>query len=129
MEENKTMETPKENQVQEQTPKKSDKMSNMIIVVLIFLILVVLAILFGYQYLNKENVTTKETDNKVTTQNTQESTDKKEIAAEEESATQPETETTKKPVQADIDKSLQSLDSLDLSGIENDYGEDSLEDL
>ncbi len=117
-----TIETSKQN-----TPK-SDKGFNAVIIVLLVLIVVVLGAVVGYQFLKKSggNVTTT---GQTTT--TQESTAPQDNTITPGSATQdtgtaPTTVTTVKP---DIDGDVKALDKLDLSGVENDYGDSSLSDL
>jgi flagellar basal body-associated protein FliL len=118
--------------------KKSDKTTNLIIVVLLLLIFVVLGVLIGYQMLFKKGdagtgtesstgQTTVQTETSggtgTTTTGTQTTT-----ADQTTGQTSGQTGTTQ-TVKADIDGDLKTLDSLDLSGIENEYGEDSLGDL
>lgn len=98
--------------------KKSDKTTNTIIIILLLLIFVVLGVLVGYQMIFKKTATDTGTEKTTTTETTTGS----------ETTTQDQTGTIQSTT-ANIDADLNSLDGLDLSTIENDYGEDSLGDL
>ncbi len=102
----------------------SEKVTNVSLAV----VALILVGLITYLVMNSKS-TTKETivttqDNKVETQKAE---NKKEEATESNKTTTTTTTTTGTKV--NIDKDLESLDSLDLSGVENDYGDNSISDL
>lgn len=104
---------------------------------LVFVLLSLVIILIGalvYMYLNQNNQPSESL--------TQDRDQVTEMQLEEDSALTEEetaddtplqtgstTEDTAKANKADIDEDLKSFDSLDLSGVENDYREDSISDL
>jgi predicted PurR-regulated permease PerM len=108
---NQPVEAPKEN------TQKSNKLVNTVMIVLLILIILVLGIFIGYQLLKKSGGNAVEI---VTT--TGQTTTRTQTTTEEDTGT---SDTTK----SDIDGDMKNLDKLDLSGIENDYGEDQLSDL
>jgi flagellar basal body-associated protein FliL len=123
---NQTIETPKQN------IQKSDKLTNTVIIVLLILIIVALGIVIGYQFLKKNGGSVPEavtTTGQTTT--TQESTSPQDNTVTSGPAIQNTgtAATTGITVKPDIDGDLKTLDKLDLSGVENDYGDSSLSDL
>jgi len=99
------------------------------LIVLLILIVLVFGILIGYQLLKKSGGNVTETVTTTSQKTAQESTAPQDNTGTNEQTTQnPETNTTT-VVKTDIDGDLKTLDKLDLSGIENDYGEDQLSDL
>ena len=128
------MDTPiqevKETPQSQATPvKKSDKTSTIIIVALLTLIFVVLGMLVTYQLIKPKfsmGEPKQETGQETTLKDTVKVEEEKSDATTESKAGDSKNTTaTNTP---DIDKDLESLDELDLSGIENDYAEDQLGD-
>lgn len=126
---NQTIEAPREEKQETEGKQKTDKLINTVMIVVLILIILLLGIFIGYQFLKKNsgsaagNVTTtseKTTQEPAAPQNNGE--------INEQTTPGPQTGATA-AVKADIDKDLETLDKLDLSGIENDYGEDQLSDL
>jgi len=122
--------------MEENKEQKLDKGTNTIIIVLLILIIVVLGVLAGYQFLKKGTVVT-ETGNTSDQTTTQEETTTQVETGVADQTTQNQglgagtgqSTGTGTTIKADIDGDLKTLDKLDLSGIENDYGEDQLSDL
>jgi flagellar basal body-associated protein FliL len=122
------------NQTIKQETQKSDKGINTIIIVLLVLIIVVLGVLARYQFLKKGTVVTEpgNTSGQTPTQEettTQEETDVVDQTTQNQGQGSGQSIGTGTAIKADIDGDLKTLDKLDLSGIENDYGEDQLSDL
>jgi uncharacterized protein HemX len=116
-----------------QDTQKPDRETNPAIVGLLVLIIIILGILIGYQFLKKGNVitTTKKTIGQTTTQET--TTAQEDLGTIGQTTQQDQSAGqnagTDGTIKSNIDADLKTLDELDLSGIENDYGEDQLSDL
>lgn len=93
---------------------------------ILIVVILVLGVAAAYMYIKpKDNGMPKE-ENKITEEKKEDTT----LTQDQTTGTQPNTETgTTGTTTADIDGDLKSIDSLDLSGIENDYSEDNINDL
>lgn len=129
---NQTIETQQTAETPKQNVKKSDKTANTVMIALLVLIILLLGALIGYQFLRKSGGGTIEPGKTTGQTTTQESTAPQgniDTTGQVGQNTQTDTTTTGTTVKPDIDGDLKTLDKLDLSGIENDYGEDQLSDL
>ena len=114
--------------------KKEGKGINMTVAFVFVLILLIAAI--GYIYINFKNTATQEEldlgDNVQTQESVVEDTEKyntEEVASTDSSDTGTVVESDNGEPKANIDEDLKSFDSLNLSGIEDDYREGRVSDL
>ena len=110
-------------------PSQEKKISRSPVIIVLIILVLALAGVIAYLYLKPISTGTK------TVGGTPKGTTQTETQGGTQTGTQPgttgitPTTGTTTPVKADIDKDVQSLDSLNLSGAENDYGEENLNDL